>query len=61
MEGYYTAWTAPVPPESAKQPIDVRTCEATHKAEYPADVEEVCNYVEALAFAHASLARRTSV
>lgn len=37
--------------------MDVLTYEATHKAERPADVEEVCNYVEALAFARAEIAK----
>lgn len=37
--------------------MDVLTYEATHKAERPADVEEVCNYVEALTFARAEIAR----
>ena len=36
---------------------DVLTYEATHRTERPADVQEVCNYVEALAFARAELAR----
>ena len=36
---------------------DVVTYEATHRSERPADVEEVCNYVDALAFARAELAR----
>ena len=37
--------------------MDVVTWEATRKAERPADVEEVCNYVEALEFARAEIAR----
>jgi Fic family protein len=37
--------------------MDVVTYEATRKAERPADVEEICNYVEALAFARAQIAR----
>jgi Fic family protein len=37
--------------------MDVLTYEATHKAERPADVEEVCNYVEALGFARGEMAR----
>ena len=37
--------------------MDVLTYEATHKAERPADVEEVCNYVEALAFARKEIAK----
>ncbi|MFV1966554.1 MAG: Fic family protein, partial [Pirellulaceae bacterium] len=36
---------------------DVVAFEATRRAERPADVEEVCNYVDALAFARAELAR----
>ena len=36
---------------------DVLTYEATRQAERPADVEEVCNYVEALSYARAELAR----
>ncbi len=36
---------------------DVLTYEATHKSDRPADVEEVCNYVEALRFARSELAR----
>jgi Fic family protein len=35
---------------------DVLTYEATHKAERPEDVEEVCNYVDALAYARKQLA-----
>jgi Fic family protein len=37
--------------------MDLLTYEATHKAERPADVEEVCNYVEALTFARAEIAK----
>jgi Fic family protein len=37
--------------------MDVLTYEATHKAQRPADVEEVCNYVEALAFARAEMGK----
>ncbi len=37
--------------------IDVVAYEATHKADRPSDVEEVCNYVDALAFARAELAK----
>jgi Fic family protein len=37
--------------------MDVLTYEATHKAERPADVEEICNYVEALAFARSEMAK----
>ena len=36
---------------------DVLTYEATRQAERPADVEEVCNYVEALAYARAEMAK----
>ena len=36
---------------------DVLAYEATQKAERPAEVEEVCNYVEALAFARAEIAK----
>lgn len=36
---------------------DVLTFEATQQAERPADVEEVCNYVEALGYARRELAR----
>ncbi|MFO7958213.1 MAG: Fic/DOC family N-terminal domain-containing protein [Candidatus Brocadiia bacterium] len=36
--------------------MDVLTYEATHEAAEPAEVEEVCNYVEALDFARAELA-----
>ncbi len=36
--------------------IDVLAFEATRKAERPADVEEVCNYVDALTFARAEIA-----
>jgi Fic family protein len=35
---------------------DVLTYEATHKAERPADVREVCNYVDALAYARREIA-----
>jgi Fic family protein len=37
--------------------VDVVTYEATHEAERPADVTEVCNYVDALGFVRAELAR----
>jgi Fic family protein len=37
--------------------MDVLTYEATHKAERPADVEEVCNYVEALSLARSEIAK----
>ena len=37
--------------------MDVLTFEATRKAEHPADVEEVCNYVDALSFAREETAR----
>jgi Fic family protein len=37
--------------------MDVLTYEATRKAERPADVEEVCNYVDALTFARSEIAR----
>jgi Fic family protein len=37
--------------------MDVLTYEATRKAERPADVEEICNYVDALAFARAEIAK----
>jgi len=37
--------------------MDVLTYEATHKTERPADVEEVCNYVDALAFARTEIAK----
>jgi len=36
---------------------DVLTYEATRKADRPAEVEEVCNYIEALEFARAEIAR----
>ncbi len=36
---------------------DVVKYEATHKAERPAELQEVCNYVDALAYARAQLAR----
>jgi Fic family protein len=36
---------------------DVVRYEATHKAERPGDVQEVCNYVNALSFARAEIAR----
>lgn len=36
---------------------DVLTFEATNQSERPADVEEVCNYVSALAYARAELAK----
>lgn len=37
--------------------MDVLSYEATHKAQNPADVEEVCHYVEALTFARAEIAK----
>jgi len=37
--------------------MDVLAYEATHKAQHPADVEEVCNYVEALTFARSEMAK----
>jgi Fic family protein len=37
--------------------MDVVTYEATRKAERPAEVEEVCNYVDALTFARAEIAK----
>ena len=37
--------------------LDVLTYEATSQAERPADAEEVCNYVEALAYARAEIAK----
>src|SRR3990172_11246706 len=36
---------------------DVLTFEATRQSDRPADVEEICNYVEALALARAEMAR----
>jgi Fic family protein len=36
--------------------MDVLTYEATKKADRPSDVEEVCNYVDALTFARAEIA-----
>ena len=36
---------------------DVLAFEATHKSARPADVQEVCNYVEALAYARREIAR----
>lgn len=36
---------------------DVVAFEATRQADHPADVEEVCNYVEALAYARSELAK----
>ena len=36
---------------------DVVAWEATRQSDHPADVEEVCNYVDALTFARAELAR----
>lgn len=36
---------------------DVLTYEATHKAKHPADVQEVCNYIEALALARREIAK----
>ena len=36
--------------------LDVLAYEATHKSERPADVEEVCNYIDALTFARAEMA-----
>lgn len=40
---------------------DLLTFEATRKAERPDDVQEVCNYVEALAFARRELASPTGL
>ncbi len=40
---------------------DVLTFEATQKSERPADVEEVCNYVDALTYARRELARPTGL
>jgi Fic family protein len=37
--------------------MDVLTYEATKKSDRPADVEEVCNYVDALTFARAEIAK----
>jgi len=37
--------------------MDVLTYEATRKAKRPADVQDVCNYVEALAFARAEISK----
>ncbi|MBI2900233.1 MAG: Fic family protein [Planctomycetes bacterium] len=37
--------------------MDVLRYEATRKTERPADVKEICNYVDALAFARAEIAR----
>jgi Fic family protein len=37
--------------------MDVLTYEVTRKTERPAEVEEVCNYVDALTFARAEIAR----
>lgn len=37
--------------------VDVVTYEATHEAERPAEVVDVCNYVDALAYARKELAR----
>ncbi len=37
--------------------MDVVTYEATRKTERPADVEEICNYIDALAFARAEIAK----
>jgi Fic family protein len=37
--------------------MDVLAYEATNKTDRPADVEEVCNYVEALAFARTEIAK----
>ena len=37
--------------------MDVLAYEATHKSQRPADVEEVCNYVDALAFLREEVAR----
>jgi len=37
--------------------LEVLTYEATKKADRPSDVEEVCNYVDALAFARAEISR----
>ncbi len=36
---------------------DVVVYEATQQAEHPADVEEICNYVQALSFARAEIGR----
>ena len=38
--------------------MDVLAYEATQRAERPADVEEVCNYVDALAFLRKEIAKR---
>jgi cell filamentation protein, protein adenylyltransferase len=37
--------------------MDVLTYEATRKAERPTEVEEICNYVDALTFARAEIAK----
>ncbi len=37
--------------------MDVLTYEATRKTEHPADVEEVCNYVDGLSFARTEIGR----
>ena len=37
--------------------MDVVSFEATRKAERPADVEEICNYIDALAFARGEMAK----
>lgn len=37
--------------------MDVLAYEATHKTKHPADVEEVCNYVDALSYARAEVAK----
>ncbi|NLW51634.1 MAG: Fic family protein [Candidatus Brocadiaceae bacterium] len=41
--------------------MDALTYEATHEAERPAEVAEVCNYVDALAHARRELARANAV
>ncbi len=40
---------------------DVFSFEATHKTDKPADVEEVCNYVEALSFAREQIKSKTGL
>lgn len=37
--------------------LDVLTYEATRKAERPADIQEICNYVDALSYARAEVAK----
>jgi Fic family protein len=37
--------------------MDILTYEATRKTNHPGDVEEVCNYVEALSYARAEIAK----